>query len=219
MCTFNALSVTSFGKMFNTVFELNKKYSNSHRVKPILIDIAYLRNPEYQSVKVLTKDFNEIFKKTIQQVELKDFVIEGRKNSYYHLEIIKLKRLYDWMQEPISVDEKNKLQRAFYSFFSQMDERRGLDFCKTFPEMESFWKICKKEYTGYKAFKKFQDFFKMEKIKDFSIENISERYKHYRYRLQLAVRSIPLVGPLLLKLYYFTFYVLNKYTNKFKYKK
>ena len=59
------------------------------------------------------------------------------------IEVQKLKRIYDWH---LSRDEKDMTEqrRNFFRFFSEHDRRRNTDFCKVFPELESFYRDCEK---------------------------------------------------------------------------
>ena len=43
-------------------------------------------------------------------------------------------------------DELSTHLIRFYEYFKQYDERRGLNFLETFPEMTDFWNEAKEEY-------------------------------------------------------------------------
>ena len=63
--------------------------------------------------------------------------------GYGDLEIIKMKRIYDWMRSDEENNIKDMRMFNFYNYFRSHDERRGTDFCKTFPELEDFYDQCK----------------------------------------------------------------------------
>ena len=46
----------------------------------------------------------------------------------------------------IDTDKEQQVKEQRYNFgkyFQEHDKRRGTDFCKTFPELENFWNMCK----------------------------------------------------------------------------
>jgi hypothetical protein len=49
-----------------------------------------------------------------------------------------------WMRDGQRLDQAyiNKNKADFYRFFAEHDRRRGTDFLKTFPEMQSWWQEC-----------------------------------------------------------------------------
>lgn len=144
MCTFNALSITSFAELFEKVVELNKKYRNELRPRPVLLDIAYLRNPAHQTVKILPESYIEQMQKLVELIEKHNEQLDFLDGPYYNLEYIKIKRLLDWMKEPIDFAYKQQLQRDFYLFFKEHDRRRGTSFLNSFPEMSPFWLLCER---------------------------------------------------------------------------
>jgi organic radical activating enzyme len=144
MCTFNALSVTSFSELFEKVVELNKKFRNELRHRPVLLDIAYLRNPAHQTIKVLPENYIESMQNLVELIEKHNEQVDFLDEPFYNLESIKIKRLLDWMKEPVDFAYKKQLQRDFYLFFKEHDRRRETSFVKNFPEMVSFWMECEK---------------------------------------------------------------------------
>ena len=57
----------------------------------------------------------------------------------------KLKRIYDWhLSRDYDSEKIQEQRRNFFRFFSEHDRRRGTDFCKVFPELESFYRDCEK---------------------------------------------------------------------------
>ena len=71
-------------------------------------------------------------------------VLEIEGNEPNSNEIQKIKRIWDW--KIATWDEKEKQVKEhrynFGKFFQEHDKRRGTDFCKTFPELESFYREC-----------------------------------------------------------------------------
>ena len=141
MATFNALSVFSYDKLIDKIFELKKKYQNKERywVSAIQLDTSYLRWPQHLSVKIL-------------DLEQKKLILDCAKKAFYYatqefthdyygfsdVEVQKIKRLYDYS---ISEDQFDVVrnQNDFISFINEHDNRRGTNFLKTYPELENFY--------------------------------------------------------------------------------
>jgi len=147
MATFNALSVFSYPKLVEKIFELKKKYHNNERywVSAIQLDTSYLRWPTHQSVKILERDHKEL-------------ILEAAKKAFYYaspeftseyygfseVEIQKMKRLYDYAISEDGFDvEKNR--KDFVIFVDEHDRRRGTDFLKTFPELKKLYEDVKNQ--------------------------------------------------------------------------
>ena len=141
MSTFNALSITSYIELLEKIKEVNLKHRNSTRRLPVLLDIAYLRHPDYQTVKILPAEYIPKMQKIVEFIQnnQQQQVPQG----LTELQIVKAKRIYEWMKEELPASEKKDRQKDFFKFFSQHDSRRNTNFLKTFPEMGSFWSDCK----------------------------------------------------------------------------
>jgi hypothetical protein len=105
--------------------------------------VPILRHPNWQSIQILTPDFDKYLEDAIvfmkENNNVDDFV------GFYDFEIAKLERNLEILKErnvlnnaDIDVSRKN-----FVNFFTQYDQRKQSDFLKTFPEMESFVNFCK----------------------------------------------------------------------------
>ena len=143
MCTFNALSVTSFIPLLKKIIEINHKYKNPLRARALNIDISYLRNPEYQTVQALTPDFAGYVEEILQFIKNNQGKSVGDFTEFYDIHIYKVERLLEWMKADVPPETRQKYQREFYEFFSEHDRRRNTDFLKTFPEFGDFWLHCK----------------------------------------------------------------------------
>jgi hypothetical protein len=62
-------------------------------------------------------------------------------HGFKDYEIARLDRDIAWMREG-QCQDNSRAQADFYRFFSEHDHRRGTDFLKTFPEMQSWWEQC-----------------------------------------------------------------------------
>jgi organic radical activating enzyme len=127
MCTFNALSLPSFDKLISYVAELKKE---AH----VVLDIPYLRYPEFMSVRVLDQDY------VVSRLE--ELIQQAESLVFFSWEVHKLRWLLDWAKSPISEISLKKMRIDFYRFFSDFDRRRGRNFTATFPELANFWSTC-----------------------------------------------------------------------------
>ncbi len=64
--------------------------------------------------------------------------------KFTDMEYEKFRRVRDYFATKEYDAERVKEGRIdFYNWFTEYDKRRGTNFLETFPEMESFWKLCK----------------------------------------------------------------------------
>lgn len=140
MCTFNALSVVGYRKYLDWVLDLRREFNNEER--QILLDIPHLTGPAHQAVRVLTPEYAGIIRDLIAYMEEREAKLEADP-LFRKIEIIKLKRIHDWMVAPQKEKDVNSARRDFYLFFSEHDRRRGTNFLETFPEMAEFWDLCR----------------------------------------------------------------------------
>jgi hypothetical protein len=147
MSTYNALSVPNYTKLIDGVYDLKKTYGSDDRYwkSALFLDSSYLRFPTHQTVQVLPQVWN---KKIYEQAQLADFysipAFDKQFHGYSDIEIQKIKRIWDWKVANWNEKEQQvKEQRYnFGKYFQEHDKRRGTDFCKTFPELESFYRDC-----------------------------------------------------------------------------
>jgi organic radical activating enzyme len=145
MVTYNALSVPNYDKLIRGVYNLKTEYGSDDRYwnSATFLDTSYLRHPTHQTVQVLEPHWAD---KIYADAQLVDFLgvplFEKEYIGYSDVEIQKLKRTYDWMKSPIDEKRLETQRRNFGYFFRAHDERRGTDFCATFPELEEFYRKC-----------------------------------------------------------------------------
>jgi organic radical activating enzyme len=153
MSTFNALSVTSYTPFLADMLALRVKHLGratdpSHA--PLLMDFPYLRDPKHQAAYILTDDYLEHVAATLEW--MRDHRIQPENpdvgyNGFHLWEIDKFERLYNVIKGEFASapsGQRAKRERAdFFLFFSEHDRRRGTDFLATFPEMASFYELCR----------------------------------------------------------------------------
>jgi organic radical activating enzyme len=147
MSTYNILSLTSYTKFLQDILGIKQKYGTSN-YSPILLDIPYLRYPEHQTIFMMEKEHLKMIDDQItfmaQNIEYKDWHSTTNK-GFFESEIDKLKRIYtiakDSIENPNEWVDHNR--KDFAIFVDEHDRRRGTNFLKTFPELESFYTKCK----------------------------------------------------------------------------
>ena len=152
MATYNITSVSSYHEVIEKVFRLKGKHYNGKRYRDyaIMLDTAYLRHPEFLSVRLLpTKWINKIKKDYELMLEYSDekyCYIKGHGHcGFYDIEIEKLRRVIDVAESPLEdIPWLIKQRQDFALYIDEFDKRRNKNFLKTFPEMEDFYYSCKR---------------------------------------------------------------------------
>ncbi len=139
MSTFNALSVTSFLRLYADVIALRRAYPDARPGADlggrIRIDLPYLRHPEHQSVMVLPPEYHERVDDILAEVQSTPEALD--------MEMVQLGRMRSLLRTPWP-QQKLRISRAdFFRFFAEHDRRRGTSFLATFPEMAGFWRTCR----------------------------------------------------------------------------
>ena len=152
MATYNLTSVFSYDKVIEKVFEMKKKHYNGKRYRhyAIILDTAYLRHPEFLSVRMLPTEWAEKIQHDVdimeKYAEEKYTYIYGHGHcGFYDFEREKLRRVLDYFKSPLE-DVKWLLntRRDFALYIDEFDKRRGKNFLQTFPEYENFYNSCKR---------------------------------------------------------------------------
>ena len=141
MAAFNALSVFTYDKLIDRVFEYKKKFHNPNRYakEAIQLDTSYIRWPSFLSIKILEEEHIELIRKSAEKMlYLGGLSVMGNTFGFTNVEIQKVKRTYDYAKAKSSFT-KDHSRQEFCKFVEEYDERRGTDFTKTFPELKDFY--------------------------------------------------------------------------------
>ena len=148
MCTFNILSVTSFVTFLEKVLEWRAKYEYlfadaKTTERRIRFDTPYLKEPLQYDMQILPKEEYLVhFDKILKFIE--DNMDENDPTKFSQLEYERFRRVRDYFATVNYDEHKVKEGRIdFYNWFTEYDNRRGTNFLDTFPDMESFWNMCK----------------------------------------------------------------------------
>jgi len=129
MCTYNALSVTSFKEYLQDLIALRKKYGKDC----IYIDIPYLRYPEMMDIKILDNSFEHYLIDNISYMESAE-----ADNLMHESETAKLKRILEYWRSVRDKDQAGH-RRNFKVYAKELDSRRNTDFLKVFPEYSGWY--------------------------------------------------------------------------------
>jgi len=133
MSTYNALSITSYTEFLKDILIMKLKYHSEGR--SISVDIPYLDNPKWMSVRILPIDYIPMLLKQVEY--MKSNHCDGR--GFQEWEIAKLERI----QYLIKEDPEQVWLKDFGLFFDEHDKRRGTNFLETFPELANLYNYCK----------------------------------------------------------------------------
>jgi organic radical activating enzyme len=139
MATYNIFSVTSFLDFLIDVYK--RKVIHDRR---ILVDVPFLRNPQFLCANILSDDFIPYLEQCISYMESKEEVF-FKTPGFMKYEIDKFKRIYTTMKKLINSRNYRIERHDFYHFINQWDRRKGLNFLEVFPEYEEFYKLCERE--------------------------------------------------------------------------
>jgi hypothetical protein len=173
--TFNIMSIPSLKKFLQMILELREEFGGRNQVEfeiappqteeekqhnvvhevykqrkfqRVFFDIPILNFPDWFNIRNLGEDGIDTVKNCIKFME--DNVQDENYNQTFEgfkpYEILKIKRDLAIMEDRPEDDILNKNKQNFYAYIIQHDQRRNLDFLKTFPELTRFWEECKTEY-------------------------------------------------------------------------
>ena len=142
MSTYNVMSIFSFDKFLKDILDLKLEFGGAGKAIPIILDTPYLRWPKHQAIFIAQPEWKtEYLESQLKFIydNLEDKYTRGKENyGFYKWEGDKFKRILDIMYEEKLDDAalaQNRLD--FVTFVDEHDKRRGTNFLKTFPEMES----------------------------------------------------------------------------------
>ena len=111
MCTFNALSITSYLDLLKKIMSVNLKHRHADRLLPLGLDIAYLRYPEYQTVQILPDEYLEKMEEILQFIKDNQWQYTSNDHGFHELQLIKFKRVLVWMRQGLPKKMKRQQQK------------------------------------------------------------------------------------------------------------
>jgi hypothetical protein len=133
MCTINALCLLSLTDLLWMIVKLKQKYGKDS----INFSLNILRFPSFQSPLILPLEMREQFAKDLGQFGT------AAHEELHEFEFNQLQRLIEYLNTVDSPHNgalsREVLQRDFKNFYQQYDQRRGLDFKYTFPQLADWY--------------------------------------------------------------------------------
>ena len=140
----NNLSILGLQRLLEHILELRRLYSTTYQ--RVWFDTPVLRTPSWQSLQILPESYVRILENVVKWMKLNRLDEDSdRFDGFKDYEIQRLERDVDWMKKGKKLGEKylHDTRADFYRFFYEYDQRRGLSFEQTFPQMKEFWQECK----------------------------------------------------------------------------
>jgi len=141
------LSPHRFGEFLDWVLELKRRYTNLDKKMsyPVIVDISYLRHPEFLSIKVLPEEHVQFVQAAAEKMAAAQIGYDPQHPhlGFFEFEILKMKRIADWMRTPMQEYWYRHHRKNFYLFYTEHDKRRGTSFEKSNPDLIHFWNYCK----------------------------------------------------------------------------
>jgi len=141
MTTMNILSVNHTTDLIDLVMNLRATFNKSNDDTRIHLSFNILRWPPILDIRLLPNDY--------KQQLAKDILAKGNWwtkfengttfSKLYLEELDQLKRFCDYMNSDIDEVECNTHRKNFIDFVNEYDKRKGTDFLKTFPHLESIY--------------------------------------------------------------------------------
>lgn len=132
MCTINALCLVSLNQFLWNIVNLKKEYGRD----AINFSLNILRFPSFQSVLVLPLVVREQYADELAV----SYEIMADEGLCHEFELNQLSRLVEYLRTPEQDPQALQvLQRDFKNFYQQYDQRRGLDFKYTFPQLAEWY--------------------------------------------------------------------------------
>jgi organic radical activating enzyme len=150
MNTYNILTVTSYKEFLQKMLEWRTMYEDvipdnlgSHeQVRKIRFDSPYLKEPLMYDMHLLPKeDFVPYLDECMQFIS--DNLDNSDTTKFDDIEFERFRRLKDYFVT--TQYDQHRLTEGridFYNWFTEYDKRRDTDLLETFPEMESFYRMC-----------------------------------------------------------------------------
>lgn len=143
MCTYNALSVVGFRSFLEDIIKLKKKYYlKGNNETRLILDMPYLKDPQFMSLAVLTEDFWPIIKSDLEFMREHARLDQEGVIPFSDYECRKMERIYNWCLSMEETVERGYFRSMFHTYFKEYDRRRNVNFAEVFPEMKDFRAIC-----------------------------------------------------------------------------
>ncbi|MFN7824098.1 MAG: twitch domain-containing radical SAM protein [Pseudobdellovibrionaceae bacterium] len=139
MCTFNLLSPPTFLDLIKWIRDLKCDPDVLRNVNQIILDISYLRHPEFLSAKLLPKKLIPKLYDCIKFMEANSVHKIGWGRGFFDFEIAKLRRPIDWIESPEDSARQIHFANEFKLFIQEYEKRRKFSFLDEFPDYQDLF--------------------------------------------------------------------------------
>ena len=136
MGTFSLLSIPKFHLLLRKIYDLKQAYPK------LILDLSYLKEPEYLRANIANKQLKEKLNEDLQLMQ--SFHEKKTGQGYSDHEINKFKRICHWVYENVDNDYLIRHKGDFSIFVDEYSKRKGFDFHQVFPELQSFYAEARK---------------------------------------------------------------------------
>ena len=137
MMTLNGLSLLSICEFMDAMLKLRKKHFKKYGIFCAVMSFNLLRFPSFMSIVTLPE---KVKKKAA--TKLSKWLRKNIKHLHEH-EVQGIERTIAYINEVdvghFATSSLETRQRDFKTFYTQYDQRRGKDFCATFPELADWF--------------------------------------------------------------------------------
>ena len=134
MCTINSLCLDSLPEFLSLMLELKNKYRDKVRLN---FTLNILRFPSFQSPLTLPDEIRNKYKDDLTLWR------ERNRNNVSDMEYAHVERLINYLDVVKTPHDdtfdKTSLDNDIKHFYRQYDERRGKNFCETFPSLADWY--------------------------------------------------------------------------------
>jgi hypothetical protein len=141
MTTMNILSVNQTTDLIELAMKLRSTFNKSNDNTRIHLSFNILRWPPILDVRLLPNDYKQHLSSAIitKGKWWAKFENGTTFSKIYLEELDQLKRFCDYMTSEIDEEECNIHRKNFIAFVDEYDKRKGTDFLKTFPHLQTIY--------------------------------------------------------------------------------
>ena len=142
--TANLLSLPGWTEYIKNILALRKEFNTDRQL--IWLDTPMLHDPKWMSMQLANEHMLTPLLESIQFMEANPETTVNRYQGFKDFEVDKVRRLYEWANQPLNTVEEIQAKINFYLFFNEHDRRRNTNLLETFPSLQDFYNQCREQY-------------------------------------------------------------------------
>ena len=139
--TANILSLPNWLEYIKQIHKLRQEFNTDRQL--IWFDTPMLHDPKWMNMKLASKEMLQPLQDSIDYMESNPETALNRFKGFKDFEVDKVRRLLEWAQEKLNIQEQAIAMKNFDLYFTEHDRRRNTNIEKTFPELKDFIQKCK----------------------------------------------------------------------------